>query len=230
MNNSSISRRRFLSALGVGAASLPLLSLPGFVQGQNSVLPKGKTLLLIELAGGNDGLNTVIPVTDPAYRALRPQIGISEREALSLDRDTGLHPAMRNIADLWEGGEVQIVEGVGYPNPNRSHFRSIEIWNAGLGAESVERDGWVAQAFAGSEVAGRDADGLVLGGSLGPLNGAGRFSTMRNEDLFLETVGNLPNLAHPVRPTAAITPLDHVLATYESARGCVQVWCERSLR
>ncbi|MEM1268363.1 MAG: Twin-arginine translocation pathway signal sequence domain-containing protein, partial [Pseudomonadota bacterium] len=129
-NSLSLSRRRLLSAIGVGAAALPSLNLPGFVQAAGQPPGSGGILVLIELAGGNDGLNTVVPVTDPAYRGLRPEIGLARDETLRLDADTGLHPEMRAMADLWERGELSIVEGVGYPNPNRSHFRSIEIWNA----------------------------------------------------------------------------------------------------
>ncbi len=215
----SPTRRKFLSALGSSAASLPLLTLPGFVQAAGSKPISGHVLILVELAGGNDGLNSVVPITDPAYRALRPEIGINARDVLGLDPDTGLHPAMRGFADLWERGEAQIVEGVGYPDPNRSHFRSIEIWNAGLGATSTVRNGWVSSAFAsGGALAGRDAEGLVLGGGMGPLDGVGRFSAMRDEDLFMETLQYLPDGQHPVRPAGSLSPLDHVLETYESAQ------------
>ncbi len=218
MTHSSLSRRRFLSALGAGAGALPLLSLPGFVQAATPDRPTGNILLLIELAGGNDGLNTVVPLKDPRYRHLRPEIGINAAETLGLNADVGLHASMRGIADMWEWGEVQIVEGVGYPNPNRSHFRSIEIWNAGFGANSVVRDGWVATGFEGGGPAAVDAQGLALGGEMGPLVGDGRFSAMRDEGLFLETLQNLPGGQHAVRPYKGRSPLDHVLATYESAQ------------
>ncbi|MEM9428081.1 MAG: DUF1501 domain-containing protein [Pseudomonadota bacterium] len=214
----TLSRRRFLSALGVGAAALPSLGLPGFVQAAGQPPGSGGILVLVELAGGNDGLNTVVPVTDPAYRGLRPEIGLARDETLRLDADTGLHPEMRAMADLWERGELGIVEGVGYPNPNRSHFRSIEIWNAGQGAASVDRQGWISTAFDdGRRTASGDADGVVLGGDMGPLSGAGRFTAMRDEEMFLETLENLPGGGHAVRPAGSRSPLDHVLATYESA-------------
>jgi len=218
MSEQSLSRRRFLSALGVGAAALPTLTLPGFVQAATPVRPEGNILVLVELAGGNDGLNTVIPLKDPRYRNLRLEIGIAAYQTLSLDADTGLHSAMRGIADMWEWGEVQIVEGVGYPNPNRSHFRSIEIWNAGMGAESLQRDGWVASAFGRATPGTVDADGLVLGGEMGPMIGQGRFSAMRDEGQFIETFENLPSGQHAVRPEVQGSPLDHILATYESAQ------------
>ncbi len=215
----SQTRRRFLSALGASAATLPLITTPGFVHATGQNLPKGKTLVLIELAGGNDGLNTVVPITDPAYRGLRPEIGIDRADALGLDADTALHGSMRDFADLWEDGSLRIVEGVGYPNPNRSHFRSIEIWNAGQGAESLARDGWIASAFAnGNAPAPSDVSGLTLGGDMGPLSGNGRFSAMRDEETFLETLENLPGMRHAVRPDTAKSPLEHILQTYDSAQ------------
>ncbi len=218
MTSQALSRRRFMTALGAGAASLPLITLPGFVQAASAAPPKGNILVLVELAGGNDGLNTVVPISNPAYRALRPQIGIQRRKTLDLGRDAGLHPSMRGVAKLWERGEVQIVEGVGYPNPNRSHFRSIEIWNAGLGADTVTREGWVASAFGQTaQNPTLDADGLVLGGEMGPLNGQGRFSAMRSEEMLAETLQYLPGMQHAVRPASDRSPLDHVLATYQSA-------------
>ena len=216
MSQLSLSRRRFLRALGAGATALPAISLPGFA---GAAPGDGNILILIELSGGNDGLNTVVPISDPAYRGLRPNIGIGAQDALSLDADTALHPAMRGMADLWDKGQVQIIEGVGYPDPNRSHFRSIEIWNAGLGAEGRARAGWISSAFAeGAAPTGHDADGLVLGGEMGPLVGQGRFGAMRSEDTFLETIETLPGGGHRVRPDAGRTPLEHVLATYENAR------------
>jgi len=215
----NFSRRRFLSALGTGIASLPLITTPGFVAAAGQDLPRGKTLVLIELAGGNDGLNTVIPITDSSYRGLRPEIGIARSDALGLDDDTALHGSMRDFADIWDHGELQIVEGVGYPNPNRSHFRSIEIWNSGQGADSYARDGWIANAFSdGQAPQPSDVSGLVLGGDMGPLNGQGRFSAMRDEETFLQTFDNLPGMQHPVRPSTSTSPLEHVLQTYDSAQ------------
>lgn len=211
------SRRRLLQCLGAGAASLPLISMPGFVTAAGAKPPPGNILILIELAGGNDGLNTVIPRKDDAYKSLRPEIGIGANETLTLDADTGLHSSMRGMADIWEDGALQIVQGVGYPNPNRSHFRSIEIWNAGRGADSQVRQGWVSAGLDGNPRPALDADGLVLGGAMGPLDGPGRFSAIRDEETFLETLQYLPGNMHPVRPHAAETPLAHVLKTYESA-------------
>ncbi|MEO0678366.1 MAG: DUF1501 domain-containing protein [Pseudomonadota bacterium] len=214
----SPTRRRFLSALGAGAAALPLITLPGFVTSASARPATGNILVLVELAGGNDGLNTVVPVTDPAYRGLRPQIGLNVDETLRLDADTGLHVAMRPFAKLWDDGALRIIEGVGYPNPNRSHFRSIEIWNAGFGAESNRQTGWIPTAFAeGRAPDAAHASGLTLGGAMGPLSGTGRFSSIEDEETFLATLQNMPTGRHAVRPQNA-SPLDHVLSTYDSAK------------
>ena len=219
MTNLTFSRRRFLSALGAGATSLPLVTLPGFVTAAGTPKPSGNILILVELAGGNDGLNTVVPITDPRYRGdLRPEIGLNAADTLRLDPDTGLHPSLRGMADIWEAGGLQIVEGVGYPDPNRSHFRSIEIWNAGLGAASKERQGWISSTLTGTSFERQaDAGGLVLGGDMGPLGGGGRFSAMRDEGAFFDGLENLGDKMHAVRPASAGSPLDHVLKTYESA-------------
>lgn len=212
------SRRQFLSALGASALALPAITLPSFVRAAGDLAFAGNVLVLIELSGGNDGLNTVVPTRDPAYRALRPSIGLVPRDTLTLDGQTGLHPAMGAMAHMWEAGELQIIEGVGYPNPNRSHFRSIEIWNAGLGAESDAQTGWISRAFADSAAPGaRDAEGLVIGGDMGPLRGPGRFSSLRDEERFLETLSLLQRAPHAVRARQG-SPLDHVLSTYESAQ------------
>ncbi|MEM9707700.1 MAG: DUF1501 domain-containing protein [Pseudomonadota bacterium] len=211
------SRRRFLKALGSTALALPSLALPGFVTAAGANPRGGNILVLVELAGGNDGLNTLIHRRDPAYRALRPTLAIPERYALGLDRDTALHPAMGAMAGLWEDGDLQIVEGVGYPNPNRSHFRSIEIWNSGQGADGRTRDGWVSAAF--TEGAGaEDADGLVLGGDFGPLAGEGRFAAIRDPELFADNHGHLPQAGHATRPGGARASLDHILSAYDSAQ------------
>lgn len=221
----SPSRRDLLAALGVAsAAALPTLTLPGPLRAAQHATGLNM-LVLIELAGGNDGLNTVIPIRDDAYRALRPEIGIPRREALDIRADTGLHPAMRSLAGRWERGEMRIIEGVGYPNPNRSHFRSIEIWNSGAGPEARTRQGWLASSFAERAPApDADADGLVIGGEMGPMAGGGRFAALRDLETFTEAAEAaeaaevLEGAPHAVRPQQASDPLAHVMATYDSAR------------
>ena len=92
---------------------------------------ENKILILIELSGANDGLNTVIPYRDSGYRALRRNIGIPRNRTLTITRQYGLHPSLFNLSKLFEHGELAIVQGLGYPNPVLSHFRSIELWERG---------------------------------------------------------------------------------------------------
>lgn len=120
-------------------AEIPLLqSRPG--------VPDERILVVVQLSGGNDGLNTVIPYSNDRYYALRPTLGIAREKILTLDDDLGLHPAMSAMKDLYEDGLLSVVQGVGYPNPDRSHFRSMEIWQSGV-VQGYERTGWIGRLF-----------------------------------------------------------------------------------
>ena len=132
-----------------------------------------RLLVLIELRGGNDGLNTVVPYADPAYPALRPRIAVPRDQVLKLTETTGLHPSLEKLHARWEARELAIVQGVGYPQPNLSHFRSIEIWDTASKSDEYLEAGWLARAFAASpSPASFAADGVVVGaGSMGPMAG-----------------------------------------------------------
>jgi uncharacterized protein (DUF1501 family) len=104
-------------------------------------------LVMLQMAGGNDGLNTVVPFANDHYRRARPRIGLSENKVLRLNDDLALHPSLTGLKDLYDGGQLSIIQGVGYPNPNRSHFRSTEIWQTACDAEQVERYGWLGRYF-----------------------------------------------------------------------------------
>lgn len=113
-----------------------------------STLPKFRTLIVIELQGGNDGLNTVVPITDERYRQLRPTLAIKKDRTLELSNTTFLNDALSDLMPAWEAGEVAIVQGLGYKNPNRSHFRSTDIWASASDAAVVKRSGWLHDALA----------------------------------------------------------------------------------
>ena len=130
----SMNRRSWLRLLGASAAALPVLSTPVWAAG--AATGGNHSLILIELEGGNDGLNTLIPFRDDNYHRARPTLALSGSEVLGLNSDSGLHPSLGGLARTWERGDLRLIEGVGYPDPNRSHFRSIEIWNAGMGADA----------------------------------------------------------------------------------------------
>lgn len=106
---------------------------------------KTKYLILVELDGANDGLNTVIPFGSKLYKKLRPRLAIKDKDILRLDNFIGLNPALKNIAGLYESGDCKIVQGLGYPHPNLSHFRSIELWEKGGDGKSNGRNGWLIE-------------------------------------------------------------------------------------
>ena len=172
--------------------------------------PSRKLLILVELRGGNDGLNTVIPFDDPRYSALRPRIGIPREQVVQLTPSTGLHPSLEKLKARWDAGELAIVQGVGYAKPNLSHFRSIEIWDTASKSDEYLDEGWLARAFARSpSPPSFAADGVVVGaGSMGPMSGRNaRFIALANPAQFLRNArlargeGETPNaaLAHILR-------------------------------
>ena len=107
---------------------------------------KDPVLVILQLSGGNDALNTVIPYSDPLYRDNRPKVGIPEDQVLAINDTIGFHPAMGPIKKLYDEGKVAIIQGIGYPNPSRSHFRSMDIWHT-CEPTKVGDEGWVGRAL-----------------------------------------------------------------------------------
>lgn len=106
-----------------------------------------RILVVVQMEGGNDGINTVVPFGDDGYFQNRIQLRIPSERLLKLNDHVGLHPSMRGIAALMEKGRLAIVQGVGYPNPSRSHFRSMEIWQTALLTKNQNERGWIGRAF-----------------------------------------------------------------------------------
>ncbi len=168
-----------------------------------------RLLILIELKGGNDGLNTVVPYADENYYALRPRLAVRRDDVLQLDERTGLHPALKPLLPLWQARELAIVQGVGYPQPNLSHFRSIEIWDTASRSDEYLSEGWLGRLFAAQPApAGFAADGVAVGGAdLGPLAGTGaRTIALSDPESFLRQA-RLANPAGAKRNAA----LAHIL-------------------
>jgi len=182
--------------------------------------PYRKLLVLVELKGGNDGLNTVVPYTDPAYYALRPTLAIAPDHVVQLSDRVGLHPALKPLSTFWHEHELAVLQGVGYPAPNLSHFRSIEIWDTASPSDVYLQDGWLTRTFTRNPVdATYAADGVVVGSNdLGPLSGNGaRTIALGDTQTFLRRA----RLAQPA--AAASNPaLAHILkveADIVQARG-----------
>lgn len=131
--------------VGLGIAGIPGQAYAQLPAGLMTSVPEGNVLVIIQLAGGNDGLNTVIPAEDDTYFAKRPDISIKKVDALALKKGMYLHPSMTGIKSLYDQGNVAIVQSVGYANPNRSHFRATDIWNTGSDANVVWEEGWAAR-------------------------------------------------------------------------------------
>jgi uncharacterized protein (DUF1501 family) len=104
-------------------------------------------LVVFQMAGGNDGLNTVVPYSNDHYHRARPKLGLAEKRVLKINDEVGLHESLSGFNDLYDAGELSIIQGVGYPNPNRSHFRSTEIWQTAADAEKIESSGWLGRFF-----------------------------------------------------------------------------------
>ncbi|QDU60117.1 hypothetical protein Pan216_09540 [Planctomycetes bacterium Pan216] len=146
-------RRTFLKRLGatglVSLSGLPpaLLARASLAAERHQRQGSGRSLVVIQLAGGNDGLNTVIPYGNDLYEKNRPGVRIGKDAVLKLNDELGLHPAMGAMKGLYDDGALAIVQGVGYPNPNRSHFRSTDIWQTASLDEERPDVGWLGRAM-----------------------------------------------------------------------------------
>jgi uncharacterized protein (DUF1501 family) len=165
-----ISRRAFLrgsaaaSVVSLGGAPPAFLCRAALAAESQPGAAGGRILVILQLEGGNDGLNTVIPYRDDEYYKARPGIGVARNAALRLDDDHGVHPQLAGFKELYDEGSLAIVQGVGYPQQDRSHFRSMDIWqSASLDAAAPGR-GWVGRALdlAAAE-SGPEAPALAVG-------------------------------------------------------------------
>ena len=171
-------RRDFLAnfSTATGAALLSAHA-PGWAQGvaTRASSVQDRILILIELKGGNDGLNTVVPFADDAYYKLRRSIALKSEDLIKIDAKFGMHPELKAAMPLWEKNELAIVQGVGYPQANLSHFRSIEIWDTASKSAEYLTDGWATRGMQSgfSAKSKYTAEGVLIGmNDFGPLAGA----------------------------------------------------------
>jgi len=144
-----ISRRKFLSgSLGTLSLCLTQPDLLALAAQAANLAPRaggtGKILVIVQMAGGNDGLNTVVPYAEGNYYQARPQLAIQASEALPLNGQLGLNPNLAGFIELFKQGKLAIVQAVGYPHPNRSHFRSMEIWQTAQ-PDRIGDTGWLGR-------------------------------------------------------------------------------------
>lgn len=198
-------RRDFLRL----SSLVPFAGVAGLARAAASPATR-RLLVLVELKGGNDGLNTVVPYADPRYAELRPRLAIPRGEVVALTEREGLHPALAPLRALWDARELAIVRGVGYPDPNLSHFRSIEIWDTASASDRYLDEGWLARAFERSPCPDSfAADGVVVGGGgMGPLAGRkARALALANPEQFVRNA----RLAHPEAVPTRNASLAHIL-------------------
>ncbi len=183
-------------------SSLPLFTLipvlllcrPLPLHAEPAAPPPVSTLVLIQLAGGNDGLATVIPFGDPLYAAARTTIAPAAADLLRLDGKLALHPALAPLLTAWKQGDLAIALGVGYPDPNRSHFRSTDIWETASSSQEVLGTGWLARLLTPTtRQPGIFADSLILGETqAGPLRGPRMHNvSLDNLDAFLRDAAQM---------------------------------------
>jgi uncharacterized protein (DUF1501 family) len=138
-------RRDFLrqSTLASG-----LFFIPGFLKAFENVSPKSfgyKRLVMIQLAGGNDGLNTIVPFTNDDYYRSRPKIALAKSDVIPVSDSLGFHASLLPLKNLYDQGNLTIINNVGYPNPDRSHFRATDIWQTASNSNQYWQTGWVGR-------------------------------------------------------------------------------------
>ncbi|PQB04413.1 DUF1501 domain-containing protein [Aureitalea marina] len=167
-------RRQFLTLTGTLTGGY--LLVPQFLHalgGRTGLSRSNGIVVFLQLDGGNDGLNTLIPFSDSLYYTFRPNISISREQVIRINRDLGWHPRLEGIASIQQAGHLTVIQNVGYPNPNRSHFRSQEIWETASDSNIYMDKGWLGryldiQCEDIEPVAGvtiNSADNLALTGS-----------------------------------------------------------------
>lgn len=173
-----MNRREFMQY----ASLAPLAgAVPNVFANNQSNTGQDRIVLMVELKGGNDGLNTLIPFEDELYYKLRPNIAVNN--SIPLKNDMGMNPYLKDLLPLWKEGDMAWVQGVGYPNASRSHFHSADIWESG-NLDGRDEQGWISRALKNNQLS---LNGIVLGdNNLGPMAGEqGRSVAMKNSDEFL---------------------------------------------
>ena len=140
-----IKRKEFIQIGSLATASLLVPKFLKAFESKSMVLPGNKVVVILQLSGGNDGLNTVIPFRNDLYYKARPKLGIAKDKVLALTDEVGLNPALKGLKELYDDGSLSILNNVGYPNPDRSHFRSMDIWHTASDSNEYWTNGWMGR-------------------------------------------------------------------------------------
>ncbi|MDP6556431.1 MAG: DUF1501 domain-containing protein [Pirellulaceae bacterium] len=179
MSHARLNRRQFLHRSSLIAMAPTVPAFLGRTVRATEPNNDGRILVVIQLSGGNDGINTVVPFADEGYAKHRDKLRLSTDRLIKVNDQVGLHPALRPAAKLLENGQLAIVQGVGYPNPNRSHGVSMAIWQtARLDPAEHKTFGWIGRAMdRHSALADGSAHSILLGDEDPPIALRGRRST-----------------------------------------------------
>ena len=203
-----MNRRDFLKYAGLitSSAAVPLLT-PELLFGAGQ---QKRIVVLVELKGGNDGFNTLVPFKDELYYKYRPTISIQQRQVLGLNDSVGLHPRMKALMPLWNAGNMAWVQGVGYPHPVLSHFRSMDIWDSASNANQYIESGWLSQVLPKFK---KGLHGVALNkgqAELGPLQSSLLNAiTMQDPRNFLSQIKRISDV-QPSRLTPAIAHVSQI--------------------
>jgi uncharacterized protein (DUF1501 family) len=229
------STRRDFLRLGLGGSTLLACggAVPSFLANSARALADapqrsgGRVLVVLQLDGGNDGLNTVVPFRDDAYRRHRPRLALPVNELHRLNDDLGLHPALAGLKRLFEGRQLAVVQSVGYPNPTRSHFEDMAVWHTARPDAQRDTPGWVARALDQRfTAAGGDAPAMHVSANLLPqaLHGSTRHvPSLSNPEQLRRRLG-VPD-AEAAGQRAA---LDQVAGRQHGAPGSLLQFVERT--
>lgn len=168
------SRRKFLGTALASTSAISLAqTMPSFLSQAAAAKKESSNenvLVVIQLSGGNDGLNTIVPYKNEIYKKSRKKLAISESDVLKIDKEYGLHPNLTGFESLLEKDKLSIIQGVGYPNPNRSHFESMDIWHSCFREQIKQDEGWLGRYLDQSNpIKNGDSPALHLGSEKQPL-------------------------------------------------------------
>ena len=219
-------RRQILNSLLSGLI-LPLVPLKIASAAEKT----GRRIVLIELSGANDGLNTVIPFTNDKYFDLRPKLAIQKDARFNISNSLALHSALRDLGSIWERGDLAVIQGLGYPGANRSHFKSIALWETGGDGSLSGETGWLTEDIEGLGSAyDFDAHGISLDGGMGvftskngvwlSMTSAEQFKRLSQTAMTAKTTSQNPALEMLLTRAAALnSSMERITNKLNTSRG-----------
>ena len=215
----NIGRRMFLRQIAQSVGRVPSLNPlsfgPRIIDMASALSPeqtdgmKNRTLVVVQLSGGNDGINTLVPYSQQAYYNARPTLALSKSDVLQLDGDVALHPGMTALQSLYNNNKVGIVQGVGYPNPNRSHYESMTIWQTASPDETMQT-GWLGRYLDGAHSSDSSINAVELDALLSPAVIGQNERAMAIENLQTFKIAPLTKQRNPSADEATIKALNSI--------------------